>query len=192
MSADSADTARPDLISFNTKSYARPIPGTRVAYALTNATNPSNPIMHPHLPALLAALFATSAGANDLLQLYHAAKAGDTRLQAARFQRDALIEARPRALAQWLPRVDANASAARERLGYQFAQPQDREASGCELSAQGTMQRCSGSSRGYGLTLSQTLWSFEAYNRLKEADLRAASAQASLLGAEQDLRLRVS
>jgi outer membrane protein len=54
------------------------------------------------------------------------------------------------------------------------------------------MQRCDGSSHGYGVTLSQTLWSLEAYNRLKEADLQAASAQASFLGAEQDLLLRIS
>ena len=149
--------------------------------------------MHPHLPALLAALVvAAPAGANDLLQLYHVAKTGDARLQAARFQRDALIEARPQALARWLPQLDANASAARERQGYQFAQPQNPQTSGCELSAHGTMQRCSGSNRGYGVTLSQTLWSFEAYNRLKEADLQAASAEASLLAAEQGLLLRIS
>ena len=148
--------------------------------------------MRPHLPALLAALIAAPAVANDLLQFYHVAKAGDARLQAARFQRDALLEARPQALAQWLPQLDASASAARERQGYQFAQPQNRQTSGCELAADGLMQHCYGTSRGYGLTLSQTLWSFEAYNRLKEADLQAASAQASLLGAEQDLLLRIS
>jgi outer membrane protein len=54
------------------------------------------------------------------------------------------------------------------------------------------MQRCYGTSRGYALTLSQTLWSTEAYNRLKETSLQAASAEASFLGAQQDLLLRIS
>jgi outer membrane protein len=52
---------------------------------------------------------AHSAAANDLKQYYELAQTRDTTLQAAHFQRDALVEARPQAIAQWLPQLSANA-----------------------------------------------------------------------------------
>jgi putative ABC transport system permease protein len=48
-------------------------------------------------------LVAPACPANDWKQLYELALTHDTTLQAARFQHDALIEARPQAIAQWLP-----------------------------------------------------------------------------------------
>jgi len=56
---------------------------------------------------------AKFARANDLLDLYRLALSRDAVLQAATYQRDAAIEARPQALAQWLPQVNASASAGR-------------------------------------------------------------------------------
>ncbi len=51
------------------------------------------------------------ASANDLKDLYELALTRDASLQAAGFPRDAAIEVRPQALAQWLPQVSACASA---------------------------------------------------------------------------------
>ncbi|MGH8143286.1 MAG: hypothetical protein ACREU2_12305, partial [Steroidobacteraceae bacterium] len=51
--------------------------------------------------ALIGVLTASPAAANDLLRLYQLAQTQDTTLQSARFQRDAAIEVRPQALAQW-------------------------------------------------------------------------------------------
>src|ERR1700691_6686852 len=70
--------------------------------------------------ALIAmVLTARHAAANDLKELYELALTRDATLQAAAFQRDAAIEVRPQALAQWLPQVSAAAAAARERVGYE-------------------------------------------------------------------------
>ncbi|HVC01640.1 MAG TPA: TolC family outer membrane protein [Steroidobacteraceae bacterium] len=131
------------------------------------------------------------ASANDLLQLVRLAVTRDATLQIAIDRRDAAIEARPQALAQWLPHGTADTSETRERAGYQVDNLQSSQAAACDLAAT-DMENCYGNVRTVGLSLSQTLWSFEAYSRLKEADFQAASAQANLLSAEQSLLLRVA
>ncbi len=71
--------------------------------------------------AVLAGVLVAAAHgvcANDLKQFYELALTRDTTLEAAHFQRDALSEARPQAIAQWLPQISANASATRERAGF--------------------------------------------------------------------------
>src|SRR5580700_905295 len=90
-----------------------------------------------HLPAFIAAaLAAMAANANDLKDLYELALTRDASLQAAGFQRDAAIEARPQALAQWLPQVSASASATRERVGFDaVGQSTGSQAADCVLSA---------------------------------------------------------
>ena len=40
--------------------------------------------------------------------------------------------------------------------------------------------------------MSQTLWSFQAFSQLKEANFQAAAAEASFRGAQQNLLLRVA
>jgi outer membrane protein len=60
------------------------------------------------------------------------------------------------------------------------------------LSADAGTQRCYGTVRGLGLNLSQTLWSYQAFNQLKEANFQAAAAEATFRGAEQNLLLRVA
>ena len=137
------------------------------------------------------ALAATPIRANDLLRLYQIAATRDATLQSARYQRDAAIEARPQALAALLPQIGAATAESRERAGYQVNSVQTAQAAACELAAD-SMAHCYGNVRTLGLTLSQTLWSFEAFNRLKAADLQAASAQASLLSAQQSLLLRLA
>jgi outer membrane protein len=132
------------------------------------------------------------AGANDLKELYELALTRDASLQAAQFQRDAAIEVRPQALAQWLPQVSASASAVRERVGFQDAQSGGSQAADCALSAVAGVQHCYGTARGLGLNMSQTLWSFQAFSQLKEANFQAAAAEASFRGAQQNLLLRVS
>src|SRR4051812_27930417 len=136
---------------------------------------------------------AKLARANDLLDLYRLALSRDAVLQAATYQRDAAIEARPQALAQLLPQVSANASAGRERQGVQAAGATvtTTQAANCTLSDQQT-QYCYTNTHAYGLTLTQTLWSFESFSRLGEANFLAAGAQANLFAAEQSLLLRVA
>jgi outer membrane protein len=134
---------------------------------------------------------AQRASANDLLDLYHLALTHDAVLQAATYQRDATIETRPQALSQLLPQFTASANAGRESEGSQSA-PLNGQAANCDLAASQQTQTCSSSTRGYGLTLTQTLWSFESFSRLKEANFLVAGAQATLLEAQQSLLLRVA
>jgi outer membrane protein len=130
--------------------------------------------------------------ANDLKLLYELALTRDTTLQVAHFQRDASIEVRPQALASLLPQLSASASATRERAGYDSSQISSTQSAGCTLSADAGTQRCYGTVRGLGLNLSQTLWSYQAFNQLKEANSQAAAAEATFRGAEQNLLLRVA
>ena len=146
-----------------------------------------------HLPAFIATtLAAMAANANDLKELYELALTRDASLQAAGFQRDAAIESRPQALAQWLPQISANASAARERAGYDSSQLGTAEAADCALTAAVGTQHCYGTVHSLGLSLSQTLWSFQAFSQLKEANFAAAAAEAAYQGARQNLLLRVA
>src|ERR1700723_3507205 len=136
-------------------------------------------------------LAAKHADANDLKELYELALTRDATLQAAGFQRDAAIEARPQALAQWLPQLSAAASATRERAGFDGLQSTGSQAADCALAAAGT-QHCYGTVHSLGLNMSQTLWSFQAFSQLKEANFQAAAAEAGFRSAQQNLLLRVA
>ena len=144
------------------------------------------------LVLIAMALAAGAAHANDLKELYELALTRDASLQAAAFQRDAAIEARPQALAQWLPQVSAAASATRERAGFDSGQSSGSQAADCALSAAAGVQHCYGTVHGLGLNMSQTLWSFQAFSQLKEANFQAAAAEASFRSAQQNLLLRVA
>jgi outer membrane protein len=135
---------------------------------------------------------ANAAGANDLKELYELALTRDASLQAAAFQRDAAIEARPQALSQWLPQVSAAASVTRERAGFDGSQSIGSEAADCAVSATAGMQHCYGTAHSLGLNMSQTLWSFQAFSQLKEANFQAAAAEATFRSAQQNLLLRVA
>jgi outer membrane protein len=143
--------------------------------------------------ALMVLLWTGSVQANDLSQLYELALIRDTTLEAARFQRDAAIEVRPQALAALLPQVSAGATAARDRETYESSAPVlGLNTVDCPAYANASMQRCVGNTHTFGVNLSQTLWSFQAFSQLKEANFQAASAEASYRGAQQSLLLRVA
>ena len=129
---------------------------------------------------------------NDLKQLYELAQTRDTTLQAAHFQRDALVEARPQAIAQWLPQISANASAQRERVGFDSGASLGTQAADCAISSTANSQRCYGTAHTLGLNMSQTLWSFQSFSQLKEANFQVAAAESSYQGAQQSLLLRVA
>lgn len=150
-------------------------------------------IMKRYSAALIAVMFASKlAVANDLKDLYELALSRDASLQAAGFQRDAAVEVRPQALSQWLPQLSAAASVTRERAGFDFGQPGGNQAADCAMSAVAGMQHCYGTAHGLGLNLSQTLWNFQAFSQLKEANFQAAAAEAGFRSAQQSLLLRVA
>jgi len=144
------------------------------------------------LALVLTVVAVHTATANDLKAFYELAQTRDTTLQAAHFQRDALVEARPQAISQWLPQIAANASAVRERAGFDSGPAQGSEAADCAISSTVSTQRCYGTAHTLGLNLSQTLWSFQSFSQLKEANFQVAAAEASYQGAQQSLLLRVA
>lgn len=150
------------------------------------------PLLRYLWPVIAMLAIPRFAAANDLARYYGLALARDATLQAAASARDAAVEARPQALAALLPQVSASASATRERADYANVGIASAQTVDCSLSAAAGTRRCYGTSRGLGVSLSQTLWSFQDFDQLKEADAQAAAAQAVFTGAQQDLLLRVA
>ena len=140
---------------------------------------------------LAMTLAVNAAGANDLKDLYELALSRDATLQAAGFQRDAAVEVKPQALSQWLPQLSASAGATRERAGFD-SQSTGSQAADCAISSSPGTQRCYGTVHSLGLNMSQTLWSFQAFSQLKEANFQAAAAEAGFRSAQQNLLLRVA
>jgi outer membrane protein TolC len=83
-------------------------------------------------------------------------------------------------------------SPVRERAGYDSGPAQGTQAADCAISAVGGTQHCYGTARSLGVSLSQTLWNFQSYSQLKEADFQVAAAEAGLQSARQNLVLRVA
>ena len=130
--------------------------------------------------------------ANDLLDAYRQAQTQDTTLDAALHQRGAAIEARPQALAAFLPQLDANANFARDKIssGGDNSNPTSLPGSTApQVSSNGTVF---GNSAVYALTLNQQIWSFQSFHKLAEANLQVAQAEATYRDAQQSLILRVA
>src|SRR6185437_13430219 len=134
------------------------------------------------------------ARGNDLLKLYELARNHDATLMATTFSRDAAAEQRPLARAQLMPQLHASASADRERLAAENSSTPITPGTpaGCTAMLPGALQRCLGNQHAITLSLSQTLWNMQSWERLEEADLQAASADATLQSARQTLLLRVA
>lgn len=139
--------------------------------------------------AIGASLGMRPTHANDLLNVYRLALDNDATLQVMAQQRAASIEARPQAVAALLPHIDANGARTRDRLGYEQQIPEGNDP---PTGSSGSMVDHFGNVRSYGLSLSQTLWSVEAFQRLKSANRSAAEAEARYRGAHLQLMLRVA
>lgn len=140
--------------------------------------------------AALAMGLPGMAPASDLLDAYALAQQQDATLRAAYYQRAAAVEARPQAVAAFLPQLSAAADLSRARQAYEV-QP---AANGSTTAASpgSALDSFYGNSHSVGLNLNQTLWSFESFHRLQESDLQVAQAEASYRSAEQSLILRVA
>ncbi len=146
------------------------------------------------IKGLACAVWAAPAAvrANDLLDAYWQAQAQDTTLEAALYQRGAAIEARPQALAAFLPQLDANANFARDRISSDGGDNSTVSIPGSnapQVSGSGVVF---GNSATYALTLNQQIWSFQSFHKLAEANLQVAQAEASYRDAQQSLILRVA
>ena len=134
------------------------------------------------------------ASANDLLDSYREALNQDTTLRAAKFQRDASIEVRPQALSAFLPQLNAQGNLSREhneitttntRIITDPTNPAATVTTSNTFAYYNTVEQ-------YQVTLTQTIWSFETFRRLKEASVQVALAEATYRSAQQSLILRVA
>jgi len=151
-------------------------------------------IRRSFVPALLAgaAVLPGYATANDLLDRYHDALDQDRSLRAAQYARDAAIEARPQALSAFLPRL--NASGSHERSHNEITTSSSRiitDPTNPAPNASSRIDFYNSFDQGQ-VQLSQTLWSQEAFQRLKQADISVAQAEASFRSAQQSLILRLA
>jgi outer membrane protein len=132
--------------------------------------------------------------ANDLLDLYHQALEQDTTLRAAKFQRDAAVEVRPQALSAFLPQLSADAGITRTRNEITTTSTRiitDPTNPAASVTTSNTFAYYN-TNNNYQVTLTQTIWSFETFRRLKEASVQVAQAEASYRSAQQALILRVA
>jgi len=122
------------------------------------------------------------ASANELLDVYRQAVDNDPTLQAARYQRDASVEARPQARAGVLPSVNG---------GYERYDGKTKGSSRFSNLPEESFDD-STSSESLSLTLSQPVFDWAAFKRLAQSSDSVALAEVTYRTAEQDLVLRTA
>ncbi len=127
------------------------------------------------IAALALALITLPAGAEDLLQVYRAARAYDAQLTSARYTLEAARERIAQGRAGVLPVIQAT--------GFtQWNQAQN----------QVTDRRFTFNSNGYTVTLTQPLFRAQSWTVFQQAELQVAQAEAVYAGANQDLAVRTA
>ena len=146
------------------------------------------------LPLLLTAsllLSAPPAGATSLLDAYRDALRSDPTLREAAANRLAALEARPQARAALLPQVEATGSYEnQDRSGTQNIT--QRAETGEILILTTSFQQDVDPQRTWQLRLTQTLFRWDQWVALRQADKQLARAEAEFRAAEQDLMARVA
>ncbi|HSH30471.1 MAG TPA: TolC family outer membrane protein [Thiohalobacter sp.] len=128
------------------------------------------------LATLMSGLLASQpALALDLLGTYRIAADSDPTLRAAAANRDALLEADDQALAQVLPSVGINGSYQRNRYDNRI-----------------TDQTSYSTDEVYTLSATQTLFRWDRFVALGQADSLVAQALANYSAAEQELIIRLA
>lgn len=119
---------------------------------------------------------AGPAQADDLLSVYTDALGSDPVIRAAAAERDAALEIIPQSMAVLLPDIAVNADVSRDRFD-----PRDSD----EDTTYATNET-------YSVQLRQAIYQRERFVQLKQADHRAAQADATYTAAQQDLVLRAA
>lgn len=144
--------------------------------------------------ALSAFVVPAASQANDLLDSYREALKQDTTVRAAKYARDAAVESRPQALSAFLPQLNAQAGIERDRDSIKTTNTRIISTPTDPASSVTTTSKFSyyNTAEQYQVTLSQTIWSFESFYRLKQANIQVAQAEATYRSAQQALILRVA
>ena len=146
------------------------------------------------------ALLGTSARSENLLEVYQAAVRSDPQIREAEARRMAALEAKPQARGVLFPQLSVNgnaytASADTEGFQRQFREvtnPDTGEPSAVPVSVPYTNTTDTDSFWNYDAQVTQTLFRWDQWQRLKQADSQVALAEAEYRAAQQDLMVRVS
>lgn len=141
---------------------------------------------HPLVLALAFALLPAAAHAEDLLQTYELARAGDPQLSAAESDRLFVREGSAQARAAMLPQLDGSASLTRSRDESEG----QRVISGTPLG--GGSSETDTTTRNYGLQLSQMIYDHSRVTALKSANALSQASNFSLDSANDSLITRTS
>lgn len=135
----------------------------------------------------LALSTASAAQAGALLDLYSQALVNDKTLQAAGFQRDAALEARPQAIAPLLPQINGQGS-------YSLQESTSSYSTSRFGSPQPTTitQESETSDRTLSLSLNQTIFDWAAFTKFGQSGSQLALAETGYQAAQQDLILRTA
>lgn len=137
------------------------------------------------LPACLIGLVLALPGAvqaNDLIRVYDLAVQNDASFRAARYARDAAVEARPQARAALLPQINGSYD-----YGYS-------DSSGSVDQGGGVTRQIGnyGTDETLSVSLSQSVFSLANWQTLRQSSEQVALAQAVYRNNEQALSLRVA
>jgi len=131
----------------------------------------------------LVLLVPSLASANELTRIYQLAVENDTQLRAAAGQRDAAVQANPRARGALLPQISGTAV---------LEQGEQTTTTKTTLDPNPPEVQADTDGQDLRLTLRQALFDAAAWNRWQQADRQAAAAEATYRIAEQGLALRVT
>ncbi len=128
-----------------------------------------------------------AAHAADLSKVYQLAKQNDPTLQKAAATREATKENAPLARSALLPQLSAGANYSRSKGNG--SQSFYDSSTGAFVTPQTTSDT---TSKGYSVTLNQSIFNWQDWLSLGQADLQAAQAEVNFHIAEQDLIVRLS
>jgi len=133
-----------------------------------------------NLKLSLAFLFFVSSSisyAADLKQVFSDALKNDPKYKASLAENNALIETKSIALSLVLPNLNLSANVTDNNI---------------ETTLAGTKTSEKYQNSGYTLSLSQTIYNHDSFTQLSQADNNVAIAKSNIIGAKQELILRVA
>jgi outer membrane protein len=145
-------------------------------------------------------LAAAAARSENLLEVYQDATRSDPLIREAEARRLAALEAKPQARGVLFPQLELNGDAYKssaDTSGYQrqfreVTDPLTGETAVEAVSVPFTNTTDTSGYWGYSAQLTQTIFRWDQWQRLKQADSRVALAEANYRAAQQDLMVRVS
>lgn len=138
-----------------------------------------------------SALLPAAASAEDLMQTYELARAGDPQFSAAESTRDATKEGSVQARAALLPQIDGTATYRRSRSTGPSTQTQFDPATGAPIRFTGESESET-SSRNYSVNGSQVLFDFGAFSRVRSQSALSRASDFTLEAAGDTLITRTS